>query len=108
MSVTAHGSRIRLSGACKVEEAEILVGLLQSGAYEAVDIADCREMHSALAQALLAFKPPLIGTSTDPFIRDLLAPALAAAARERPGPASTGERPDKSGAEGFPPRGEDK
>ena len=75
MTVRLDGNLIRLEGPCRVEEAEVLVGLLQAEV-RAVDVSRCQALHSAVAQVLLAFAPPLIGEPDDPFLRDLLLPAL--------------------------------
>lgn len=65
-----------LEGACRVEEAEQLVGLLGAGVLT-VDVSRCQGLHAAVAQVLLAWRPDLRGTPEDPFLRDHLLPALA-------------------------------
>lgn len=74
MSVRLDGTVIRLEGDCHVEQAETLVRLLQEGPARTVDIGQCRQLHSALAQALLAFGAPVHGEAEDPFLRDLIQP----------------------------------
>lgn len=75
MTTRLDGDVIRLEGACRVEEAEVLAGLLGAGG-RAVDVTACESMHAAVAQALLAFRPPLRGAPPDPFLRERLLPAL--------------------------------
>ncbi len=79
MSVRLDGDMVRLEGACGVEEAETLVGLLQSGRVLSVDLGQCRVLHSAVAQALLAYGIAVTGDGGTAFLRDHVAPALAAA-----------------------------
>ena len=76
MSVRLDGSVIHLEGDCSVEQAETLAGLLESETGLKVDILQCRQLHSALVQALLRFKPEIEGVSENPFIRDMIMPAL--------------------------------
>ncbi len=77
MTIRQDGNLVCLEGECLVEEAEMLVTLLQSASVEAVDLTGCGHMHAAVAQALLAFPKPLRGEPRDPFVRELLLPALA-------------------------------
>ncbi len=78
MSVRLDGEVIRLEGECWVEEAETLADLLQTPG-RSVDLSRCERLHGALAQALLAFGPPISGEPQSPFLRDHLVPALAPA-----------------------------
>lgn len=77
MSVVQKGPVILLEGVCRVEDAEILAALLQRKPGSTVDFTRCQELHTAVVQAILAFGPPMTGTSTEPFLRDLLLPILA-------------------------------
>ena len=81
MSVLLDDGLIRLEGDCQVEEAETLVGLLQSTGASRVDLGQCRHLHSALVQALLAFRVRSAGEGQTPFIRDFVIPALDMAVR---------------------------
>ena len=71
MSVTLEDDVVRLSGDCRVEEAEPLTGLLQAGR-RAVDLSQCRQAHSAVIQVLLAFRPAIAAEPADPWLRDIL------------------------------------
>lgn len=75
MTTRLEGEIIRLEGACRVEEAEALAGLLAAGG-RVVDLGACETMHGAVVQALLAFRPLLAGAPSDAFLRELLVPAL--------------------------------
>ena len=88
MSVFLDDGVIRLEGDCPVEEAETLVGLLQGACVSGADLSQCRHLHSALVQALLAFRVRIVGESQTPFIRDFVTPAL--------------DRADHAPAEGLP------
>ncbi|MDP3173217.1 MAG: hypothetical protein Q8M88_02135 [Phenylobacterium sp.] len=102
MSVRLDGDVIRLEGACRVEEAETLVGLLQAQATRAVDLSQCRHLHGAVVQVLLAFAPPILGEAPEPFIRDLLAPAVRrnVMRASEPSSATTDFGPFSGGADG--------
>ena len=74
MSIRLEGHIIRLEGDCHVEQAEMLVRLLQEDPSRCVDLEGCRRMHGALAQVLLAFGATVCGTPKTPFLRDLVLP----------------------------------
>lgn len=74
MSVRLDGDVIRLEGDCHVEQAEALVRLLQEDRERQVDLSACRQLHSALAQVLLAFGSAVGGNPDDPFLRELVLP----------------------------------
>ncbi len=65
-----------LEGACGVAEAEPLFVALAAGRVRSADLSACREVHGAVAQALLRFDVAITGPSPDPFLRDFVAPAL--------------------------------
>jgi hypothetical protein len=77
MSVAQEGSILYLEGPCRVEDAETLTALLQRMPGSTVDLTRCQGLHAAVVQAILAFAPPLTGEPAEPFLRDLLLPALA-------------------------------
>ncbi|MCR5874533.1 hypothetical protein LRS10_10350 [Phenylobacterium sp. J426] len=60
MTVRREGDVVWLEGACRVEEAETVVGLLGAG-MRTVDLSRCQALHAAVAQVLLAFRPALRG-----------------------------------------------
>lgn len=78
MTVRREGELIYLDGACEVGEAETLVALLEQGLC-VVDLSLARQLHGAVVQVLLKFKPELRGISEQAFVRDFLVPALAVA-----------------------------
>lgn len=81
MSFRQDGDVIHIEGHCRVEDAETLVALLQKSRNLAIDMSTCESLHGAVAQAILAFECPVVGTPTDGFLHKLLAPALARAAK---------------------------
>ncbi len=76
MSVRLDGEIIRLEGRCHVEDAEPLLVLLQADGTRTVDLAGSEMLHTAIVQLILAFRPPLAGTSAEAFIRDWVLPAV--------------------------------
>jgi hypothetical protein len=79
MTILKDGSVIRLRGVCRVEDAEPLTALLQGVSDSTLDLSACEGAHAAVIQAILAFSPKIIGVPDDPFLRDLLLPALIGA-----------------------------
>ncbi len=79
MTVRLDGELVRLEGRCGVEEAETLVGLLQSSGVRRADLDQCRHAHSAVVQALLAFGVTVAGSGGSDFLRHRVAPVLDAA-----------------------------
>ena len=79
MTVSRDGSTIRLQGVCRVEDAEPLTALLQGISDSTLDLSTCEGLHAAVVQAILAFRPAIVGIPDDPFLRDRLAPALIGA-----------------------------
>jgi hypothetical protein len=75
MTVRRDGEMIYLDGACEVGEAETLVAVLEQGG-RVVDLSSARQLHGAVVQVLLHFKPELRGAPEQPFVRDVLIPAL--------------------------------
>jgi len=75
MSVTWDGEAIRLEGDCHVEAAETLVSLIEAHPGSAVDLTQCRHLHSAVVQALLVLKPPRWGACGDPFVATWILPS---------------------------------
>lgn len=76
MTVSRDGSTIRLQGVCRVEDAEPLTALLQDISDSTLDVSACKGLHAAVVQAVLAFRPKIVGIPDDPFLRDRLLPAL--------------------------------
>jgi hypothetical protein len=87
MTVRREDSTIHLEGACPVEEAEALTALLESAGRWTVELSGCRQLHTALVQALLVYRPEVRGTPADPFLSRLVAPALIRAEAPTPNPA---------------------
>lgn len=67
MTVSAAKGKIDISGACGVEEAEILLRLLLAEPDARVDLSAVVSLHTALWQVLMAHRPEIIGDATDDF-----------------------------------------
>jgi hypothetical protein len=76
MTVTLKDEIICLEGWCGAEEAERLLILLQAAPGRGVDLARADQLHTALVQIIIAFRPPLTGKCGDPFLRDWVLPSL--------------------------------
>jgi hypothetical protein len=79
MSVRLDGDVILLEGACRVEDAEPLLGWLQADRNRTVDLTEAEHLHAAVLQVLMVLRPPLKGSGKTPFLRDWIIPALLAA-----------------------------
>lgn len=89
MTVRRQASTIHLEGVCPVEEAEILTGLLDAPGAWTVDLSACRQIHTAMVQVLLRYRPAVQGEPADPFLSRLVLPALTRAGVRDPIPAET-------------------
>jgi hypothetical protein len=76
VTVTRDGDIIRLVGPCRVEDAEPLTVLLQGFGDSTLDLSACEGVHAAVVQAILAFRPKIVGAPDNVFLRDQLLPAL--------------------------------
>lgn len=66
-----------LHGHCRVADAETLASLLQQSPGITLDVSGCESLHAAVVQAILAFRPPVVGAPADPFLKNHLLTALA-------------------------------
>jgi hypothetical protein len=82
MTVRAEGKVIHLEGSCRVEEAEMLLTLLQSGDGRVIDLSACDHLHAALVQLLLVFKPEVRSECRDEFTRSRILPSLLRVPRQ--------------------------
>jgi hypothetical protein len=62
MTVSLGSDVVVLSGPCGVEEVETLVTCLQSRPGIPVDVGQATSVHTALWQALLVFRAPIVGS----------------------------------------------
>jgi hypothetical protein len=76
MTVIRDGDRVRLVGLCRIEDAEPLTALLQAPSDSTLDLSACEGLHAAVLQAILAFRPEIVGVPGDVFLRNLLLPAI--------------------------------
>ena len=70
-----HGTLV-LDDVCPVEDAEVLLQLLQTGAAVALDWTKCRQMHTAVLQVILASGIVPQGPCGDALVSRWLAPKL--------------------------------
>jgi hypothetical protein len=68
---------IVLEGICPVEDAEPLLQLLQIAPGAAVNWTQCRQLHTAVLQIILASGMSPTGQCGDPWVADFWAPKLS-------------------------------
>ena len=76
MSVVLEDSVIQLRGASVVEDAEVLLGLLQAAPQPPVDLRAATGLHAAVVQILLTLQPQIVGLANDAFVNRWLLPIL--------------------------------
>lgn len=84
MSVVLDAGTIHLRGASAVEDAEVLLGLLQADPAAPVDLRAAVGLHAAVVQVLMALRPGIIGPANDPFVNRWVLPMLAARPADGP------------------------
>ncbi|MBZ5763081.1 hypothetical protein LAV84_26185 [Rhizobium sp. VS19-DR104.2] len=62
MTVTLDGNAILMTGVCGVDEVETLMNFLEEQPETTVDLAGATAIHTAHWQALMVFRPKIIGT----------------------------------------------
>jgi hypothetical protein len=72
MSVILRDGAIHLAGACRLEDAEPFAALLIADRNRAVVMADCTQLHTAVLQVLLTFKPTILVPPQDSLVYGLL------------------------------------
>lgn len=77
MTVTRQDNAIVLNGDCGVEDVEALVGHLESQAELPVDVSAATAIHTALWQALMVFRPTIIGTENSALMTGKILQGLA-------------------------------
>jgi len=75
ISVASHGA-IELTGACPVEDAEILLRYLLDSPHAPIDWAACESAHSAVIQVLLVANAKPQGSPKNLFLRHHIGPLL--------------------------------
>jgi hypothetical protein len=94
MTVRTDHDTVFLEGDCGVEDAENLASALMAAASARVDLSSCRQLHSAVVQALLTFQPSLDGSPGDSFLNGFVLPALERAAAGTGIPSSPEQTPN--------------
>lgn len=70
MTVSVDDKAIRLTGSCGVEEVDTLVGYMDYHPGLHIDLSAATTIHTALWQALMVFRPKLMGTPVSSLISD--------------------------------------
>jgi hypothetical protein len=65
-----------LDGVCAVEDAEPLLQMLQATPGAEIDWTQCRQLHTAVLQVIMASGNALVGPCGDVWIEQWLAPKL--------------------------------
>jgi len=76
MTVRLKEDVVFLEGACPVEDAETLAGILDIKPDRIVDLTRCTSLHAALIQAVMVFGVRLRGNTDDEFLRTWILPSL--------------------------------
>lgn len=77
MPLTTNRRTATLIGEVGVEEAEPLMCWLRATPNPTVRLDRCTHLHSAVLQTLLAARPRVCGTPSDPFLARWVTPLLA-------------------------------
>ncbi len=72
----ASDGTIELKGSCPVEDADVLLQHLLGTPDAVVDWQACEWAHTAIFQVLLVARTIPLGTPTNPFLRNHVAPLL--------------------------------
>lgn len=83
MPLSLAESVATLSGAVTVDEAEPLARWLRETPRPRVRLARCTHLHTAALQALMAARPDVLSTPSEPFLAHWVTPLLASAGAER-------------------------
>jgi ribosome maturation factor RimP len=76
VTVALADGKVQLRGDCLVEDAEMLLQLLQENPAGAIDIKDCGRLHMAVVQVMLAARRPVLGVPGKVFVREWLLPQM--------------------------------
>jgi hypothetical protein len=79
--IRKDGTILHLEQTCEVEEAETLLQALLEGEVTGFDLADCRRLHTAVLQLVLAAPIPIVVPPGDPALMALLLDSDGAAGR---------------------------
>ena len=66
-----------VEGVCPVEDAETLLQLLQAAPNAVVDWTQCRQLHTAVLQVIVASGIVPAGPCGDPWVAEWVAPKMA-------------------------------
>lgn len=68
MTVSVDDTAIRLTGPCGVEEVDTLVGYMDRHPDLHIDLSAATTIHTSLWQALMVFRPKVMGTPVSSLI----------------------------------------
>lgn len=88
-------------GVCGVEEAEGLLAFLLERCVALVDLGKAEHLHTAIVQVLLASNAFIIAPPRDPFLREILAPALERTRQATERAAARSLQPPHAGQRAF-------
>jgi hypothetical protein len=80
MALQFVGNEIWLIDDCGAEEALELVDLLLKAERPTINLSRCSNMHAALLQTFLAYKPAVSAEPAEPFLRRWILPILTSSA----------------------------
>ena len=66
-----------VEGVCPVEDAETLLQQLQAAPNAVVDWTQCRQLHTAVLQVIMASGVVPVGPCGDPWVAEWVAPKMA-------------------------------
>ncbi len=75
VTVSADGVCV-LQGDCPLEDAEVLCQSLSHEPHMQIDWSGCTRLHTAVFQVLMAARPRIVGSPTDPFVQNHLVPFI--------------------------------
>jgi hypothetical protein len=76
MTVRKVEDAIALSGDCPVEDSEVLLALLIDDPKAIIDLDECGNIHTAVAQVLVAARREIRGVPADRLLADWILPQL--------------------------------
>lgn len=77
MTIRIDGRHICIEGIARVEDAEPLVVALHAPLESEVDLSGCEDLHAAVLQVLLIFRPTITGLTENAGLASWLLPLLA-------------------------------
>jgi hypothetical protein len=92
MSIAIEQGLIRFKGHCGADDVEPLLTALVRDRQLKVDLTEADYLNAAIFQVLQAFRPVVLGSSRDTFVRTWLIPMLQSGQSHQAGSAPQAER----------------